>query len=234
MYLKRHFWRYIVKREAIITQLQSTPLFHDISSETLLALVNMPKTQIKSFKPGEIIYSPESTDKLLGIFLSGTATVHSVDSENGVLLRGFTKNDAFGLATLFGSRSRYVSVITAKKACRVLMFAAEDISALIQTNPTFSTNYIRCLSDKICYLNAKISCFTAGSPERKLAYFLCSQSPENSFSLNISANALSDMLNIGRASLYRAFDKFTKDGFIKKEGKNITLIDRTVMIEFYK
>ena len=194
----------------------------------------MPKTQIKSFKPGEIIYSPESTDKLLGIFLSGTATVHSVDSENGVLLRSFTKNDAFGLATLFGSRSRYVSVITAKKACRVLMFAPEDIAALIQTNPAFSTNYIRCLSDKICYLNAKISCFTAGSPERKLAYFLCSHSPENSFSLNISANALSDMLNIGRASLYRAFERLCEDGFLIKNGKNLIIKNVDAMMTAYK
>ena len=223
-----------MKKEAIVTQLQATPLFHGISGETILALLNMPKSRVKSFKSGDIIYSPESTEKLLGIFLSGTATVHSVDSVNGVLLRSFTKNDIFGLATLFGSRSRYVSVITAKKACRVLLFTPEDIGALLQTEPTFSGNYIRCLSDKICYLNAKISCFTAGSPERKLAYFLCSQSPENSFSLNISANALSDMLNIGRASLYRAFDKFINDGFIQKEGKNITLIDRTAMIEFYK
>lgn len=223
-----------MKKEAILTQLQASPLFHGISSETILALLNMPETAIQSFKAGDMIYSPESTEKQLGIFLSGSATVHSVDSQNGVLLRSFAKNDVFGLATLFGSRSRYVSVITAKKACRVLFFGAKDIHALAQSNQTFTMNYIRCLSDKICYLNAKISCFTAGSPERKLAYFLCSQSPENSFSLSISANALSEMLNIGRASLYRVFDKFTADGFIKKEGKTITLIDRNAMIEFYK
>lgn len=223
-----------MKKEAMITQLQTSPLFHGISSEAILALLGSPKTVTQSFKAGDIIYSPEATEKKLGIFLSGNATVHSVDSQSGVLLRSFAKNDVFGLATLFGSRSRYVSVITAKKACRVLFFDTEDIHALLLGDQIFSMNYIRCLSDKICYLNTKISCFTAGSPERKLAYFLCTQRPENSFSLNISANALSEMLNIGRASLYRAFDKFTEDGFIKKEGKTITLIDRNAMIDFYK
>lgn len=222
-----------MKREATITQLQASPLFHGISSEEILALLESPKTATQSFKSGEIIYSPETTEKKLGIFLSGNATVHSVDSNNGVLLRSFSKNDAFGLATLFGSRSRYVSIITAKKPSRILFFDAEDIRALVMSNQTFSANYIRCLSDKICYLNTKISCFTAGSPERKLAYFLCTQCPANSFSLNISANALSEMLNIGRASLYRVFDKFTKEGFIKKEGKTITLLDRNGMIESY-
>lgn len=233
MYHKRHIGGFM-KKEAIVTQLESISLFHGISSDVLLALLNLPGTEIKTYKEGDIIYSPETTVKCLGVFLSGVAAVHSVDSTNGVLLRDFAKNDVFGLATLFGSRSRFVSIISARRACKVLFFTAEDIHALVNSNPTFMMNYIRCLSDKICYLNTKISCFTAGSPERKLAYFLCSQSPENSFSLSINANSLSDMLNIGRASLYRVFDKFTADGFIKKEGKTITLIDRNAMIDFYK
>lgn len=222
-----------MKREALITQLQTTPLFQGISSETILALITSQKTVTQTFKAGDFIYSPESTEKQLGVFLSGNATAHSVDSQNGVLLRSFAKNDMFGLATLFGSRNRYVSIITAKNSCRVMFFSAEDIRPLLD-DPTFSMNYIRCLSDKICYLNTKISCFTAGSPERKLAFFLCLQSPANNFSLNINANALSEMLNVGRASLYRAFDKFTEDGFIKKEGKTITLINRNAMLNFYK
>ncbi len=223
-----------MKKEVIAEMLASTALFHDMEKDTLLALLNLPGTKTESFKEGDVIYSPESTEKILGFFLSGTAAVHSVDSTNGVLLRDLNKGDIFGLATLFGSRSRYVSVITARKASRVLFFKAADIGILLEGDKTFAMNYVRCLSDKICYLNAKISCYTAGSPERKLAYFLCSQSPENSFSLNISANSLSDMLNIGRASLYRVFDKFTADGFIKKEGKTITLLDRNAMIDFYK
>ena len=222
-----------MKREAIITQLQSTPLFYGISSEAILALLTSPKTKTQTFKSGDLIYSPENTEKKLGIFLTGTAAVYSVDSQNGVLLRTFGKNDAFGLATLFGSRSRYVSIITAKKSCRVLFFDVEDIAALLQADPNFNGNYIRCLSDRICFLNSKISCFTAGSPERKLAFFLCSHCPANDSSLTISANALSEMLNIGRASLYRVFDKFTEEGYIKKEGKTITLLDRNGMIESY-
>jgi hypothetical protein len=41
------------------------------------------------------------------------------------------------------------------------------------------------------------------------------------------------MLNIGRASLYRAFDKFIADGFITKNGKVITLIDREALKNNY-
>ena len=41
------------------------------------------------------------------------------------------------------------------------------------------------------------------------------------------------MLNIGRASLYRAFDKFIADGFISKNGKEITLLDRDALMTNY-
>lgn len=222
-----------MKKEAIITQLQTSPLFSGISSEAILTLLTSPETKTQAFKSGDLIYSPENTEKKLGVFLSGTAAVYSVDSQNGVLLRSFAKNDVFGLATLFGSRSRYVSIITAKKSCRVLFFDAKDILGLMQSDPVFSMNYVRALSDKVCYLNTKINCFTAGSPERKLAFFLCSHCPANDFSLTINANALSEMLNVGRASLYRVFDKFTEEGYIKKEGKTITLLDRSGMIESY-
>ena len=223
-----------MKKESTLTLVAQSPLFQGIPTEQILMLLQSDTTSLASFKGGDWIYSPESDCKYLGILISGAAVAHSVDSTNGVLLRTFEKGDVFGVATLFATRHRFVSIITAKGPCRVLFMKEDDILALINQNQTFALNYIRCLSDKICFLNTRISCFTAGSPERKLAYFLCTQSPENSFSLTISANDLSDMLDIGRASLYRVFDKFEQDGFIVKEGKTITLLNRSAMIEFYK
>ncbi len=223
-----------MKKEATLTLVAQNPLFNGIPTEEILMLLCSDSTSLVSFKGGDWIYSPDSEGKYLGIMISGTAAAHSVDSTNGVLLRNFEKGELFGVATLFATRHRFVSIITAKGPCKVLFLKEDDILALVQKSQTFAMNYIRLLSDRICFLNTRISCFTAGSPERKLAYFLCTQSPENSFSLTISANELSDMLDIGRASLYRVFDKFEQDGFIKKEGKTITLINRSAMIEFYK
>ncbi len=223
-----------MKKEATLALVAQNPLFHGIPTEEILMLLTSESTSLVSFKGGDWIYSPESEEKHLGLLVSGSASAHSVDSTNGVLLRNFEKGEIFGVATLFSARHRFVSIITAKGPCKVLFLRDEDILALIQKNQTFAMNYIKCLSDKLCFLNTRISCFTAGSPERKLAYFLCTQSPENSFSLTISANSLSDMLDIGRASLYRVFDKFEQDGFIKKDGKTITLINRSAMIDFYK
>ena len=45
---------------------------------------------------------------------------------------------------------------------------------------------------------------------------------------------LANTLDVGRASLYRAFDKLTDDGFIKRNEDTIIIVDRQAMLDFYK
>ena len=46
-------------------------------------------------------------------------------------------------------------------------------------------------------------------------------------------NSLAEMLNLGRASLYRAADKLETDGYILRDGKNITLVSKEQMLTKY-
>ena len=100
-------------------------------------------------------------------------------------------------------------------------------------------NYLSFLSNRICYLNKKIVCLTAGSSERRLAYYLDSALSEAedrgelTDSITVQMNTLCDMLNLGRASLYRAADKLSEDGFIMREGKTIRVLDRSGMLAKY-
>ena len=52
--------------------------------------------------------------------------------------------------------------------------------------------------------------------------------------LRESISALSELLNLGRASLYRAFDRLTADGWLIKNGKHLRLTDPKAMLRFYK
>lgn len=222
-----------MKKEDIIFKLKKHPLFNGVDASALSDAVNADDTVIKSFKQGEEIFSPKSKEKKLGFILLGEANVYSADENHSVLLRSLNICDTFGVSNLFDENSEFVSTIIAKKASSVIFFTPKAIESLLGESSAFRTNYIVFLSQRICFLNKKISCFTAGSPERRLAVFLCSQSNEQSFSLNVNANTLSEMLDIGRASLYRAFDKLIADGFITKDGKTITLLDRNALKKHY-
>ena len=52
--------------------------------------------------------------------------------------------------------------------------------------------------------------------------------------LTVSLSDLSELLDVGRASLYRAFDRLTADGFLQKDGRTVRLIDREAMLRAYQ
>ena len=222
-----------MKKEDIILKLKTHPIFNGVEDFALCNAINSADTLIKEFKQGDEIFSPQNKEKKLGFVLLGEANVYSADGNRSVLLRSLKVGDMFGISNLFDENLGFVSLITAKKASRVIFFSSKAIEKLLNDSSEFRTNYIKFLSQRICFLNKKIACFTAGTPERRLAMFLCSQSEERTFSLNTSANSLSEMLDIGRASLYRALDKLISEGLISKNGKTITVLDRNTLEKNY-
>ena len=44
---------------------------------------------------------------------------------------------------------------------------------------------------------------------------------------------LANTLDVGRASLYRAFDKLESEGLIIKDGKTITVLDKNTLRQRY-
>ena len=83
------------------------------------------------------------------------------------------------------------------------------------------------------HLNRKIRYLTAGSAERRLALYLSSFESET-VELDASISSLSELLDIGRASLYRAFDTLIADGYIQKDGRTIHILDPDAMIQDYQ
>ena len=184
------------------------------------------------FEDGDVILAQNEAARKAGIFLSGRAVVTTADNSKNALLRFFEAGDFFGIANLFTNED-YVSSIRAKKKCRVFFFTEEAIRELLETDKTFLYNYLGFLSGRICYLNCKIRYLTAGSAERRLALYL-SSFQKDTVELDASLSSLSELLDIGRASLYRAFDTLIADGYIEKNGRTIRLLAPDAMIRDYQ
>ncbi len=184
---------------------------------------------------GEIICSPCDSDKKMVVFTSGKAEVFSADENRAMLLRTVGKGSVVGVANLFSGEC-FVSRVIASVKCTVLEISAEKFGIILEKDRATLYNYVSFLSQRICYLNRKIVCLTAGSAERRLAYFLdsaaedCQSDPAE---ITVQMNTLCEMLNLGRASLYRAADKLCEEGFIAREGKKILILDRTAMLNKY-
>ena len=127
------------------------------------------------------------------------------------------------------------STIIAERPCRIVLIPATLWEKILTSHAPTMASYVVFLTQRIGFLNKKIQYLTAGSAERRLSLYLSSQIPEDNTPtrLNISAVSLADLLDLGRASLYRALDKLTSDGFLIREGHTYTLCNREAMLSYY-
>ncbi len=207
-------------------------LFTGVDTDCSMRIFEETKAVCMEYEDGDILHSPETTEKQAGILLEGAATVTTPTPGKNTLLRFLSDGEAFGIANLF-SNSPYVSVIRAQGFCRVFCIPEEAVRRLLEADKCFLYNYLAFLADRIRYLNRKIGYLTAGSAERRVALYLASLG-EGQVQLDASISALSELLDVGRASLYRAFDKLTEDGYIRKEGRCFTLLNREDMLNAYR
>ena len=220
----------LTKKEA--SKIFDSPIFKNVDHSCALKVFEEHGCTAVEFEDGETILSQNDASHKAGIFLLGEAIATTLDDTKNALLRFFKAGDFFGIANLFTNED-YVSSIKAKKHCKVFFFTEDAIRVLLETDRNFLYNYLGFLSGRVCYLNQKIRYLTAGSAERRLALYL-SSFQKDTVELEDSLSSLSDLLNIGRASLYRAFDTLTLDGYIEKDGRTIRLLAPAAMIQDYQ
>ena len=209
----------------------ASPLFRGVDSRKAVRILEEHDCFASCFSDGEILMSPEERQKRIGILLKGTALVTTPDPSKETLLRFLEPEEPFGIANLFLD-APFVSVIRAHGTCKAFFITKEAVCALLEQDRGFLYGYLSFLSGRICYLNQKIGYLTAGNAERRLALYLASYSTDR-FTLKTSISALSELLDVGRASLYRAFDKICEDGLIEKEGRGIHILDREALLQAY-
>ena len=206
-------------------------LFESASSDALEQALSMDCNYERFYNKGDDICSPSNVDRQLVVILSGSATVHSSDPEKRVLLRTLSRGDVFGVANLFERDESFVTQINAKTRCHAFIIGVDAVSYLLENDSNFMYSYLSFLTDRIRFLNKKIMFYTCGSAERRIALYLCSFKSEV-VDLSISMNLLAELLDIGRASLYRGFEKLESDGFIQRQSDKI-ILDYQKMIKYF-
>ena len=212
-------------------RLKELPLFTKTESAVLAQWLTAFPPACRDVRTGE--RADREGERLLGVLLEGRLEIQSSDHGRSVILRELRAPGVFGAAALFCEDEAPFSSISAKTASRVLWITPDAVRALLAEDAPFREAYLAFLAGRVRFLNRKIRCFTAGSAERRLALWLVSEEGE-SVMLPDSMTALSDMLDIGRASLYRALDKLMAEGLILREGKKITVISQENILKKYQ
>lgn len=226
----RHFGGYMELKQAIA----SLFIFDGCDFSRLDAEYGiMNSVTVSEYADGDCITDERTPG--LPVILSGSAVIYTSGRKKETVLRRVGTGDSFGAATLFQEGSEKKTAVRASGHCTVALLPMNVLLSLLEDG-TCSMNYIRFLSRRIDFLNKKIAAFTAGGAEERLAVYLASLPCDNDGICNIpvSLSELSSMLSLGRASLYRAFDVFSEEGMIKKDGKKVTLLSPDKLKKFIK
>ena len=217
--------------EKIIRLLSESYIFRGVPREMLESAAKSGESNAADFQKGEVIFNRDNYRHSLGLILSGSAKVCKGKGEHRIIMSTLTEGSIFGAITLYSDFDYYVTEITALSKCRIFFMNKNLISNMIKEDISISENYISYLSERIYFLNSKIDSFTGGSAESKLALYLIGRMNDDenggqSVHLNFSLTQLAEVLDIGRASLYRALDDMTAGGIIKREGRTVYILQK--------
>lgn len=211
--------------EMIQERISSLFLFHGMNFEEMNRIYHiLEKTVIQTYGDGEILLSAKEDPIGLAVLLAGSAQILSGDEKHPALLRTMSAGDSFGAASLFSGEKGYRTCVRALEDCRVLYLPTVLVQEICLHEPAAAQNYIIFLSNRIAFLNRKITAYTAGSALERLVLYLLHLplGPDGSWKLDVPYAKLSDQLGVGRASLYRAMDSLCADGLIQREKKKVT------------
>ena len=210
-----------------ISKLKDLFLFRNLTSEELEKIVKKLSFTVENFSKDQLIYEPSHYRASLGFILKGACRVNKKRHDGTLIpLNTLNKGDSFGAINLFSNDEDYPTYVYAAKQTEVLFIDKEDAVRLISENSKIAINFIEFLTGRILFLNNKISTFSSGSTEQKLANYLINlQKEKGTTEFEFNKKLTAEALGIGRASLYRALEALEGDSIIKVDNKKIYITD---------
>ncbi|MBR2473423.1 MAG: Crp/Fnr family transcriptional regulator [Clostridia bacterium] len=214
-----------MKKQAVFDTVRALPLFKALSDGDISLLIR--RSELLKFEANSEIKS----EYAVTVILKGSVSVTKSSDDKKLLMRMFGSGSVTGVATLFSDSHDLVTCLTALNHTEALIIPGEAIAELIHSNGAFAMDYIKFLTSRIRFLNSRIKAYTASGAEAKLALhlLLSDESETGKVELHVSYSRLAEMLDMGRASLYRAIDSLTAKGIILKDGKSILILRKNAL-----
>jgi CRP-like cAMP-binding protein len=203
-------------------------LFKDIDEELVARALSDVRCSLVVLRRGAVVADVYDYRRCLGLVLAGSLDV-TKNSSSRFVMNTLGRGSLFGAANLYDSDEEAVTVLKAVSPCRLVFFPRALLETLMGEKNAVALNYIRFLTGRVRFLNEKIQGLVSESAEDALKQFLIQNAETETekpvVRLTGSMTALAEQLNIGRASLYRAFETLAQDGLIRRQGKEIDILD---------
>ncbi len=207
--------------------LAKLPLFDGCTQDLPSLLLTSPAFLKKQYEKGDRVAYDGGA---LGILYEGRLQIGAGQKADKVTLNRLLPGAVFGFSSLFAEGERFETNIHALSKTTVFWIPETLFGELMKTEPHLARNVISVQSEKIRFLNERIRFYTAPTAEEKVYTFLKKLPEENGVRiLPCRMASLASRLGIGRASLYRAFEKLIEEKKIEKNGNQVVLTEERGM-----
>lgn len=201
-----------------------TALFAGCLSETVEYALHSPDAKRAVYQKGDRIFYGQGG--ALGVLLSGKVCVGGRRDRHKLVLNEMYPGVVFGFSSLFEGERHFETDICACRKSEVLWLEEALIEELLGLERRVGRNIIALQAEKIRFLNEKVLSFSSSDNEKKLLLYLeaLPASEEGRREVTLGMSALSARLSMGRASLYRAFDRLEEENMIRREGRAVYIL----------
>jgi len=217
----------------VFPEIEELKLFKNVERATIEKYLTDDNISVSRYSQDDVILSPVTKELKIGIVLSGIVEITSLNNSHKALIKTASRGFLFGIANLYAENCLFPTNISAKTDTEIVLISPDAFREMLESDTLLMRNFLAFLGQKIVYLNKKIISYTAGNTEQKVAYFLAENAVDGVVSTEMSLSDIAVMLDMGRASLYRAFDTFEADKIIERHGRSIKILDKIKLKNIY-
>ncbi len=212
--------------------LSECPVFKGVTEEDSKQLFQQIHFQIKKFEKNDVIAIEGEPVKTLRIILNGSVRAEMIDySGKTVKIDDIETPQPLASAFIFGKDNYYPVTVTANTAVLILVVPVTEFLKMLQLNRQILENYLNSISTRTQFLSQKIHFLSFKTIKEKMAHFLLQQTEKqkDTIELKSTQQQLADLFGVARPSLARVFGEMQREGLIRIQKKQITILDKTAL-----
>lgn len=205
-------------------------IFYNISEKNKEKLLRFFEANSILLKKNVNLTSSINRDNLIGFIQSGYMQVIRTDyNGNRTIIEELEENSVFG--TVISSLTNKEYQLIAKEDTKIFMIEYSRIISDTECNYTYYNQFIKNLLEiittKVKEKNERIAILTKKTIRDKLLEYFQIMNNKNASKIiyiTLGFTDLADYLAVDRSAMSREIKNLIEEGFIKKDGKKITLL----------
>ena len=226
----------------ITEQLCKNTIFEGLSPSQVEEILPCIVAAIRTYGSEECVIDKGDDVRDLGVVLDGALSLCEETSDgHRTTVANIEKNQLFGEAVVFATKSRLSHRVVADEKSQVLYLSGDfflspcgkDCSSR-DAHQEIMKNMLRLLSDKAVLLNKKIAYLTAPDLKTKIAMYLCELyelSQSETFFMPLNRDRLAEFFAVARPSLSREFVNLKNMGIIDFFRSSVKILDVPALYE---